>query len=369
MKKLFQTFGVQTMKFVVLLIILLFSNVNAQREWFHRAATPLVSVASFSVVDSLYIYATDSRGIHRSTDGGFSWITLKTGYWEFDQIIFISRNNGLVLRGPNLMTTTNGGINWYQPLYNYIHSNIYLIDSLNGIAFRTGQEELGFPIYFGRTNNGGYSWFWQETPGSGSLKWIAQVDNIIWGIGATLQYGYPAPVLGTLLRHSTDYGATWSTDSVSSFHTEWSGLVLMRPNAVIASTGRVLKISTNGGTTFVHYLHPRKVYTIQKSGDSVLYAGTDSGYIASSRDYGVTFTYTKLNTNKAIKCIEITNNGDGYAFSDDGKFYSTVKLKMAPVGVDDEEDILPEHFSLSQNYPNPFNRRQLSSFPYPKRDS
>ncbi len=346
-------------------IHLLISDVSAQKEWYNRCSTKFDNVVSFSVVDSLYMYVADRKGLHKSTDGGYTWTKLISASYYSAQVIFRSRNNGLLVTSGPIKLTSDGGLTW-EPVFDAAaHANIVFTDSLRGVTFRTGTEFDGYPIYIGKTSDGGVLWDFQHTfLHFGVLQWIDRVDSTIWGLGSILSHGYPAPVMGTLIAHSTDDGGTWITDlATGNYYTKWTGLVVMRPSAVITlKLDNIIRVSTNGGVNFIEYLLPRNLFSLRKSGDSVLYAGSDSGYIASSRDFGFTFTYTKLNTNKAIKCLEITKNGDGYALSEDSILFSTVKLKPVPVDLQDVSTDIPEHFSLSQNYPNPFNPETVIKF-------
>ena len=348
--------------------IFLFTDVSAQKEWYYRCSTKFDNVVSFSVVDSLYMYVADRKGLHKSTDGGYTWTKLISASYYSAQVIFRSRNNGLLVTSGPIKLTSDGGLTW-EPVFDAAaHANIVFTDSLRAVSFRTGTQSNGFPITLARTYDGGATWEWRSTHlYPGVLQWIDQVDSTIWGFGSILTQGYPAPVMGTLVAHSTNDGVTWITDSTYVNYTKWTGLVVMRPNVVIAlALDRILKVSTDGGDNFVHYYHPRNLYSLRKSGDSVFYAGSDSGFIASSRDYGITFTYTKLNTNKAIKCLEITKNGDGYALSEDSILFSTIKLKPIPSDIGDSQENTPFSFTLSQNYPNPFNPETVIRFALPE---
>ncbi|MBK7868295.1 MAG: hypothetical protein IPJ75_15630 [Ignavibacteriales bacterium] len=189
------------------------------------------------------------------------------------------------------------------------------------------------------------------------------MDSLVWGAGWYTFGPGPFPQAANILKYSTNYGNIWLIHSYGGLE-NYSNLELMNPNVVVLIIDQTkVKLSTDGGTTFYNYPKTHKIYTLRSAGDTVLYAGSDSGYIASSSDYGITFHLQKMNTNSKIKRLDITRNGDGYAISEDFKLYSTVKLKPVPVDVDDLSTILPEKFSLSQNYPNPFSAGSLSGNP------
>ncbi len=349
------------------LLATLSSNIHAQKEWYFRSSTQFISPAGISVVDSFYIYVTDRQGLHKSTDGGYTWRRLLTTPFYGGQVKFTSRTDGILVESGKIRITTDGGENW-QPVANAgSDAKMVFLDSVNGITFRTGSESSGFKISFGKTSDRGATWQYTQTLlHPGVLFWIDQIDSTIWGFGSILSSGNPAPVLGTLIAHSTNNGATWITDSSYYNYTNWTGMVAMRPNSVTGVvSNRLFKISTDGGENFAHYTHPRYFYSLKKSGDTVLYAGTDSGYIARSQDFGRSFTYTNLNTVATVTLLDVAPAGDLYAWADDNKLFSTIKLKPSPVGVEDDPGNVPASFSLSQNYPNPFNPETVIRYALP----
>ncbi|MBK7868297.1 MAG: hypothetical protein IPJ75_15640 [Ignavibacteriales bacterium] len=355
---------------IVSAILLLCSDVSAQKEWFARCAVAFEGLVSFSVVDSLYLFAADRKGLHKSTDGGTTWTKLISATYYSAQVSFRSRTHGLLLTSGPIKLTSDGGLTWQTVTGAAAHANIFFSDSLTGVTFRDRYGVKRFPDLLPEKqlmegHSGNFDLLFLHP---GVLQWIDRVDSTIWGLGSILSQGYPAPVMGTLIAHSTNDGGTWITDlATGNYYTKWTGLVVMRPSAVITlKLDRIIRVSTNGGASFVEYLLPRNLFSLRKSGDSVLYAGSDSGYIASSRDYGISFTYTKVNTNTRIKWLEITENGDGYAISEDNKLFSTVKLKSIPSDIEDSRENTPVSFTLSQNYPNPFNPKTVIRFALPE---
>ena len=347
---------------------LIFTTVPAQKEWYHRGTRLFNYIKSVSVVDSLYIYVVDQYALHKTTDGGATWKILRNNVGYYHSVNFRTRKDGMLFASDEILATSDGGLTWRSVYYGFARCPIFT-DSLDLVAFRTGH--VFFPddisLEFGRSSNRGTNWSWKYMGHNGVIDYADRVDSNILAVGGTLTYGFPAPVLGTLVIHSTNNGMTWITDSTSYSSNNWTGMVAMRPKTMVAVSGyRVTKISTTGGGNAIHILQPKRIYSIRKSGDSVLYAGSDSGYIAFSRDRGISFNYTKLNTNADVKWLEITKEGDGYAFAEDGNFYSTVKLKYAPVNIEEPFMDTPETFSLSQNYPNPFNPETVIRFSLPE---
>ncbi len=344
-------------------ILLLFTDVSSQKEWYFRYQIPFVAIKSFSVVDSMCIYVVDSYGLNISTDAGYTWSRVSMDS-ELESVKFFTRNRGFLRRGDDLRYTTDGGVTSNHSVWANGVAEVRYIDSLTVLA---SISDYIPSAYLRKTTDGGLSWSTTSIGHSGFMYLCDQMDSLIWTSGLTYVPS-PAgpPPVENILKYSPDNGNTWIQHSRGGLENR-TALELMKPNVVVIIIGETLvKLSTDGGTTFYNYPKTHKIYTLRSAGDTILYAGSDSGYIASSSDYGVTFQLQKMNTNSKIKRLDITRNGDGYAISEDFKLYSTVKLKVAPVDVDDLSANFPEDFSLSQNYPNPFNPETVIKFSLPE---
>lgn len=349
--------------FIFLFLLTLSSEIDAQKKWYFRAKTPFFNVNSISALDSFCIYVTASSGLYKTTDGGGRWTHLLNDN-ELDMVRFHSKNKGIVQKYEILRATSDGGFSWDTVHTGYFSAKIRFFDSLSGIS---GGRDFENVAYLRRTTDGGITWSWREAGFYGFLSEVAQVDSLVWVGGGYLSGGFPVPVLGSILQYSTNYGIDWIERSTSSYSPSFTDIVLMRPNKVIIGfSNNFIKLSTDGGITFTDYPKPHGVYSLISFADTLLYAGADSGRIGCSTDFGATFELQKMNTNSTVKSIEIMKNGEGYAFAADGNFYSTIQMKIAPVSVDETLEDLPSEFSLAQNYPNPFNPSTTIQFALPK---
>lgn len=358
------SFGVNRAAVALILCILtLSSEIDAQKKWYFRAKTPFFNVNSISALDSFCIYVTASSGLYKTTDGGGRWTHLLNDN-ELDMVRFHSKNKGIVQKYEILRATSDGGFSWDTVHTGYFSAKIRFFDSLSGIS---GGRDFENVAYLRRTTDGGITWSWREAGFYGFLSEVAQVDSLVWVGGGYLSGGFPVPVLGSILQYSTNYGIDWIERSTSSYSPSFTDIVLMRPNKVIIGfSNNFIKLSTDGGITFTDYPKSHGVYSLIPFADTLLYAGADSGRIGCSTDFGATFELQKMNTNSPVKSIEIMKNGVGYAFATDGSFYSTIQMKIAPVSADETLEDHPSEFSLAQNYPNPFNPSTTIQFALPK---
>jgi hypothetical protein len=344
-------------------ILLLFTDVSSQKEWYFRYQIPFVAIKSFSVVDSMCIYVVDSYGLNISTDAGYTWSRVSMDS-ELESVKFFTRNRGFLRRGDDLRYTTDGGVTSNHSVWANGVAEVSYIDSLTVLA---SISDYIPSAYLRKTTDGGLCWSTTSIGHSGFMYLCDQMDSLIWTSGQTYVPS-PAgpPPIENILKYSPDNGNTWIQHSRGGLENR-TALELMKPNAVVIVIGnKDVKSSTDGGAIFNYYPKTRKIYSLKTVGDTILYCGSDSGYIGWSSDCGEIFEYQKMNTNSDIKLLDVTWNGDLYAISVDRKLYSTVKLKPVPVDVDDLSTDLPEHFSLSQNYPNPFNPETVIKFSIPE---
>jgi photosystem II stability/assembly factor-like uncharacterized protein len=345
-------------------IFLLFTNVSSQKGWHFRKQLPFVTIKSFSVVDSMCMYVVDFFGINKSTDGGYTWSRVREEF-GIEYFKFLTRNRGILRQGLNdVKYSLDGGVTWNYSVYINGRAEVRFIDTLNGM---TSQSDYISQARILKTTDGGVSWTAKYLGYAGGVYLYDQADSLIWTTGSAY---VPSPVgpppVENILKYSTDNGNTWIQHSRGGIETR-TALEIMKSNVVVIVINKKdVRLSTDGGATFIDYPKTRRIYSPKTVGDTIIYCGADSGYIGWSRDYGVTFEYQKMNTNSAIQLLDVTWDGDVYAISDDNKLYSTAKLKPAPVDVEDVSTDLPEQFSLSQNYPNPFNPETVIRFALPE---
>lgn len=135
--------------------IFLFTDVSLKKSGTTDAPQSLITWFPFSVVDSLYMYVANRKGLHKSTDGGYTWTKLISASYYSAQVLCRSRNNRLLVTSGPIKLTSDGGLTW-EPVFDAAaHANIVFTHSLRAVSFRTGTQSNGFPITLARTYDGG----------------------------------------------------------------------------------------------------------------------------------------------------------------------------------------------------------------------
>jgi photosystem II stability/assembly factor-like uncharacterized protein len=272
--------------------------------------------------------------IHRTTDGGSTWVkdVLSTVEGDFGfQIQFVDINNGWLLifnfstQVATFMKTTDGGNNWNP----FTGAGIfYFVDANNGWAFYgSGTNGANPPFKILRTTNGGTDWteqFTDNTPGGYNDMYFSDLNNG-WIVGDS----------GKVIK-TTDGGTNWN---------------------FVTNSG----INPNERSKTVFFLNANTGWISSK---------TDIGlaYIQHTTDGGASWAtqgtpYDNQNDGNSIFSIYFVDSQNGWLTASG----SVICHYKGATGVD-ENDNIPSKFSLSQNYPNPFNSSTRISYSIPNSD-
>ena len=371
-----------------------------------------------------------SGDVQRSTDGGTSWIPKSVSPGQVICGLAMS-TSGLVYAGAlgrGVFQSTDKGLTW-APRHDGLIAAI-----VTGLQ-RAPDNSMYAATYTSglfRSTNSGLSWTYVPTvPGSDSYNCLALDDSArilagTWGWGLlrqpvtgpsweTLVYGYfycvttsPGGVIlagndvGRVL-HSTDYGYTWSNDSVTN-----KGVFAVadgRDGHLYAGTVQDgIYRSTDSGRSWVQKntgLSNLYVRALLPRQNGALLAGTDGGLFKSTdRGESWSFVTTGLYSLRALLPIGsqqliaagwrgvsfssdggtswgLVNDGlwppDGRSIAIDAVGYLYVGMANAGVfksvattgvGLDGKLDA-PDRYALLQNYPNPFNSTTVIRFQLP----
>ena len=280
--------------------------------------------------------------------------------------------------GDGVWKSTNNGDNWTQTTLNNQSISSFYVSG--GTIYACGSGIF-------KSTNLGTSW----TPLT-----LSQGVGPITSIGAYLVAGTGA----NGLFYSSNDGATWSPSSITS-GTSWA-FTTSGANLFVGMQFSGVRLSTNQGVSWSNTsLGSTNVLSLLTNGSNI-YAGTEFNGIHVSTNNGLNWTQTSFlafGVNSIISQssflfvgasnvgapdiggVFISSNGGGtwqmrnqgfggiysihslvyhnaYMFA--GTFGGGVWRRgyseiIAPVGISNTNNVIPEKFSLEQNYPNPFN--------------
>ena len=252
----------------------------------------------------------ESTLLHRTSDGGYTWITLPdTGY---GMINFINNQTGWA----GNFKTTDKGIIWQKKEFNFADS----LDNISYIYFsneQTGYVINGYDIY--KTTNEGIKW----------TKNITIPNNVLEDIQFyNSQYGYICGFGGILFR-TNDYGNNWSRcgEGVTSrlydikFIDENKGWS-------VGSDGTILYTNNSGNewnqSELADELKDTGFYGIDILNNKIYVAG--GNYILFSEDGGINWEillYTDLEGGSFYD-VDFFNEETGFAIGKIGKWFTGV---------------------------------------------
>ncbi len=251
----------------------------------------------------VYVYGTSI--LYRSLNGGLNWTSvLNTG--SYSRNIFIFGETILLPTSDQLYKSTDNGSSWSNTVspasgaYNFCFINEYTGWSVGAqyLPPPNFNDEIYNRIY--KTTNGGVNWTLLSNQ-------ISQVQPMYESIQFYDENtGYIAGLYGT--RKSINSGNNWS---IVRPGLSWNIYPLNRDSVWLMLLSNDLLLTTNGGTAW----------------------NTDSIHVR-------------------INDIFYVDKNTGWAVGSNGKIFIT---NTAVTGTGNQNELLPERFTLYQNYPNPFN--------------
>lgn len=292
-----------------------------------RMSDPALSMSWVGTTHGWIIGGINGEDIPRgsvifyTTNSGVNWqkkvVSNTAGDVGF-QIQFTDVNNGWLLNynfltlAPTFLKTTDGGNNWLP----FNGAGIfYFVDVNNGYSYYgSGQNGSEPPFKILRTTNGGTDWteqFNDNTQGAFNAMHFTDVNNG-WVVGNN----------GKALR-TTNGGSNWD---------------------LVLNTG----VNPGEKCKAVFFLDANNGWISSKDGSGF-------GIVQHTSDGGTSWTTqnTPLNNpqgGNAIFSIHFINSQIGWLTGDYGriaKFTGTTSVE--------NQNVIPNKFTLEQNYPNPFN--------------
>ncbi len=244
----------------------LYKTTNGGSSWTRQNLTPWTNGFAIQFIDASNGWAVVATGtipnisgaIIRTTDGGVSWSTGYTTNHAAAIPFFLNANNGWMIRdtiaisgqGANLvcpceiLSTTNGGSTWSMQLRDLSpggYEAMRVVDLSNAWVVGDSGKVI-------RTTNGGSSWAPVTIPNmvSGSKNKAAYfLDANNGWIGGS------AVSAGEAVFHTTNAGATWSTQSPPVTYSIFDIYFVDANNGWLCADSGNIAHTTNGGVSSV----------------------------------------------------------------------------------------------------------------------
>ncbi len=278
------------------------------------------SVLSIASIESNLFIGTSIGDIYLSTDNGNNWInksSLKKPILCFK--VFLQNSNEYIFfagtDGSGIFLSTDKGMSWNPSNNGFLYNNTIVCD-----IEMTPNESGGNNVFLG-TNEGIY------LSTNNGTNWIP-LDS-----GLTNTFILSLAINGTNLYAGTNGGGIFcSSNNGTSWTPINAGLSNFYVNSLIAVNGNIFAGTNNG--IFIN--NGSNIWTNVSDGLVDNFITTLSIYA----DYLYLGTYNYGTWRRSLNEM----------FTD----------------VDEEENILPSHYSLAQNYPNPFNQTTTIKYSLPK---
>lgn len=372
--------------FVFIFISLSISNSYSQNGWFLQYSTQYKINDIYFLNENTGWACGDSGFVAKTTNGGMNWNRQTSPIRIcYNSVHFINENTGWVGGGDDyilstsgLISTTNGGTNWFILIYigGYSsYSSIYMLNKDTVFTALAGYSMYQTEGGFSRTTNGGINWQPQVSGFGGYQFSSIQFINNLTGWVLAFFGNDTGQRLGRILK-TTNCGANWVIQQRDSnlYNSSLKQIKFVNSQTgfAVGKGGRLLK-TTNGGDNWI-----RKNTNSIRNFFSVSFINENTGWIGANV-YGDTSSVLKTTDggeswvnlksgywiNNAYK-IQFVNALTGWACGDlsSGKIMKSITGGLT--NVQSVSAVMPDKFSLLQNYPNPFNPVTNIKFSLPK---
>lgn len=329
-----------------------FSFTNSPAQWVQKSSgigTSSIVYALASIGTTLFAGTAGGDGVWISTNNGDNWTQTSLNNQSVSS--FYVSGGTIYACGSGIFKSTNTGVSWTpltlaQGVGPIVSTGAYLVAG-------TGSNGINY------SNNGGATWEQSSITSGTTWAFVTTPGTLLAG----MQFSG--------VRLSTNQGVNWTSTSLGA--TNVLSLLNTGSNTFAGTEFNGIYVSVNNGvnwtqTSFTSF----GVHSII-SQSSYLFVGSsnvgapDNGGVYISSNGGSTWQMRNQGFGGIYSVHSLTylNN---YIFA--GTFGGGVWRRgyadiIAPVGISNTTNIIPDKFSLEQNYPNPFNPNTVISYQLP----
>ncbi len=347
-------------KIIFILLILINCNISFS-QWIYYQLPNKSYLSDVFFVDSKtgFIIGFKSLGeVWKTTTGGESWeMVLLDTQLIFARVHFLNKDTGVVLAGGGnlIYKTTNGGFNWIKKHFSggcgpsdfdFDSTGYGYITCFCNTLIRTTDYCESFSQAF-------VLWY------NADIICIDVYDRNIAAICLDDQRPHR-----TWMNFTTNGGVNWLRSYVPDVG-PLRGISIYSPNLACVHLPPVIYISQHGLEYFNEYVHRFTFPTFKAKiiSDSTIYV-VGRGTISKTTNLGISWFEQTSPVNRDLQDVFFVDKNTGYIVGDSGTILKTTNGGVVFAGNNNE--ILPDKYSLEQNYPNPFNPYTEISFDLPR---
>jgi photosystem II stability/assembly factor-like uncharacterized protein len=339
------------MKTKIIFSLLFIFTISLNAQWLIAPSGTTNFINSIQGITTTKNYAAGFSGtVLKSTNSGQNWITVTSpAATNINKIFFPA--TGTATTGwaggvSGLFKTTNAGDNWTQQLSGSVIADVNFTDLNTGLVISSGTS-------VSKTTNGGTNFTAANFTSNGAIHGaaIAPTNGTIFYILGTDNTND-----STFIFKSTNAGTSWS----QVFRTPGFYFAIFFVNTttgiMCGDLGKI-KRTTDAGVTWTSISSgtTNDLLGIQFISTTKVYISGQTGTILKSTNGGLNWVQQVSNTTANLRSIFVYPTDDfGFAAGQAGIIVRTTNGGVVTGFVQNENEV-PQNYSLQQNYPNPFN--------------
>ena len=295
------------------------SKIFSQTNWFWQS--PLPTGNTLIRVDFINGKTGFAVGANftaiKTTDGGMNWFSINTNFDSvpsgvilnnsLSSVFFINSETGFI-GGNNLFKTTDGGNRWV-----YINTPFTPIVSVffteNSIGYVTGEG-------IAKTSDGGYTWSVLIT-GLPAVELYESISFPCKDTGYVSSYGIPSSIIRT-----NNGGINWSVTYSINERKHFYGIEFPENSTGFVSpySGGYIMKTTDRGNSWIDLLYTSYITSLSFSSVSTGYAYGEDGAFYSTSNGGANWNYSNIEIGGSI---DFPSSDTGYLVGLSGLIWKT----------------------------------------------